>query len=464
MSSVRLRLTSRQHSVLKAHLFPGDGLEGVALALCGRRAGTDQSVLVKTIVPIPYSDCRRSTDNVTWTTTRLVPLMTEAMENNLAILRIHSHPDGFPWFSTIDDESDAKIFSSVFSFTDTEDPHVSAIMLPGGKIVGRAVSSSGESVPLSCVAVVGDDLEFWYPTDARPPSPGFARRHAQLFGEGTTEKLRRLSIAVIGCSGTGSIVIEQLARLGVGRLVLVDPDRVEEKNLNRILNAGKEDAYLGRLKVQVMARAIARMGLGTEVRLIGENLFNPASVRAVSGCDVVFGCMDTAEGRDLLNRLATFYLLPYFDMGVRLDAGMEGKIDEVCGAVHYVQPEGSSLLQRGVYTLEHVKAEGLKRTNPEEYKAQLRDGYIRGVQEERPAVISVNMQIASIAVNEFLARLHPYRYDPNADFATVRTSFIQGETYREGDTDSSPAFDRYVGRGDLRPLLDMPALTEPIID
>lgn len=332
MSSVRLRLTARQHSVLKAHLFPGDGLEGVALALCGRRAGNDQCVLVKTIVPIPYSDCRRSTDSVTWTTTRLIPLLTEAMKNNLAILRIHSHPDGLPWFSTIDDESDAMIFSSVFSFTDTEDPHVSAIMLPGGKIVGRSVSSSGESVPLSCVAVVGDDLEFWYPTDARPPAPGFTRRHAQLFGEGTTEKLRRLSVAVIGCSGTGSIVIEQLARLGVGRLVLVDPDRVEEKNLNRILNAGKEDAYLGRLKVQVMARAIARMGLGTEVRIVGENLFNPASVRAVSGCDVVFGCMDTAEGRDLLNRLATFYLLPYFDMGVRLDAGMEAQLTR-CAAL-----------------------------------------------------------------------------------------------------------------------------------
>ena len=62
----------------------------------------------------------------------------------------------------------------------------------------------------------------------------FTLRHAQAFGTGTTALLRNLSVAIVGCSGTGSIVAEQLARLGAGRLVLVDPDRVEEKNLNRI--------------------------------------------------------------------------------------------------------------------------------------------------------------------------------------------------------------------------------------
>src|SRR5439155_9479995 len=174
----------------------------------------------------------------------------------------------------------------------------------------------------------------------------FARRLTRLFGAATTEKLRCLAVAVVGCSGTGSVVTQQLARLGVGRFVLVDPDRVEEKNLNRILNAGKEDAFLGRPKVEVMARAIARMGLGTEVSIFAENLFSPHVVRAVAGCDVVFGCMDTAEGRDLLNRLAAFYLTPYFDVGVRLDAGDDGGIDQVCGAVHYIQPDGSSLADR----------------------------------------------------------------------------------------------------------------------
>jgi tRNA A37 threonylcarbamoyladenosine dehydratase len=110
---------------------------------------------------------------------------------------------------------------------------------------------------------VGHDMRIW--TERRLSPSSFAVRHAQAFGNGTTEILRTLSVAVVGCSGTGSGVVEQLARLGVGRIVLVDPDIVEEKNLNRILNSGKEDVYLGRPKVHVLASAIARMGLGQEV-------------------------------------------------------------------------------------------------------------------------------------------------------------------------------------------------------
>jgi hypothetical protein len=270
-----------------------------------------------------------------------------------------------------------------------------------------------------------------------------------------------MAVAVVGCSGTGSPVIEQLARLGVGRLVLVDPDHVEEKNLNRILNARREDAYLKRPKVEVMARAIASMGFATEVEIIQEDLATPRAVKAVAECDVLFGCMDGVEGRHLLNRLAAFYLLPYFDVGVRLVADGRGGIDEASGAVHYVRPDGTTLQDRKVYNAEQLKAAGLKRTDPKAYREQVRVGYIRGVEEDRPAVISINMQLASTAVNEFLARMHPYRYDDNGDFAVVRRSFIQGTEYRESEGAPSGAFFRHLGKADVCPLLSMPELSEP---
>ena len=459
---IKLRLAQKDHAVLKAHLLPGDGLEAVAVALCGRRRGeANHCLAIRSIEPIPYDECKvRTAERVTWSTRRLIPLLEIAAKRDLAILKIHSHPTGYTDFSSVDDESDEDLFNSVFGWTDSQFPHASAVMLPDGRMFGRAILRDGSFKPLDSILVPGDDIHFWLPAHtARVPS--FAQRHAQLFGAGTTQRLREMSVAVVGCSGTGSPVIEQLARLGVGRLVLVDPDRVEEKNLNRILNATREDAYLHKPKVEVMARAIARMGFATEVEIIADDLGTPHAVKAVAECDAVFGCMDGVEGRHILNRLAAHYLLPYFDIGVKLEADGKGGIDECCGAVHYVKPDGSSLQDRRVYTLGQLKAAGLRRTDPAAYREQVRAGYIRGVAEDRPAVISINMQMASLAVNEFLARLHPYRYDDNSETAAVRTSFIQGMEYREREAASSGTFLPHLGKGDVRPLLGMPELSEP---
>jgi len=66
--------------------------------------------------------------------------------------------------------------------------------------------------------MAGDDLLFWYQDMGSIAVPDFAASHAQVFDRGTIERLQRLWIAVIGASGTGSLVIEQLMRLGVGAL------------------------------------------------------------------------------------------------------------------------------------------------------------------------------------------------------------------------------------------------------
>jgi len=242
-------------------------------------------------------------------------------------------------------------------------------------------------------------------------------------------------------------------------LLLVDPDVVEEKNLNRIYGATMEDAELHHAKVDVLAGTVRNMGLGTSVVVVQKDLFDPDVVRLVAGCDVVFGCMDSVEGRHLLNRLATFYLLPYFVRGVTLEADGTGNVDYVGGVVHFLQPGGSSLFSRGVYCLDEVHAESLRRTDPKTYGDQLRSRYITGVNEERPAVISVNTQIASLAVNEFLARIHPFRDVAYAEFAVHRLIISRGEVYREPDGSACNLLLKYVGRGDMSPPLDLPLLS-----
>lgn len=457
-----LRLTGEQHAQLKAHLFPGDGMEAAAIVLCGRLRGCGRHAIVaRKIVLIPYADCERTAVTITWPTRFADDLIKEAAKRGTAILKVHSHPSGMDTFSGYDDKSDASFLGSVSTMLEDKQPHASAVMLPCGRMFARILNDKGEFQPVGLVSVAGEDLALWHAGAGRD-IPEFARRHAQVFGAGTVDCLRRLRIAVIGCSGTGTPLIEQLVRLGVGFLVLVDPDRSEWKNLNRMYMTKAADANLGRFKVEVLAKAIGDIGLGTEVLPLAKDLATPDVIRAAACCDLVFGCTDSFAARDTLNRLATFYTLPYFDMGVQLRALPAGGIDQITGAVHYLQPGKSSLKSRGIYDSEDVRAELMKRDDPDEYEKQLFQKYIKGVQEDRPAVISVNSMVASMAVNEMLARIHCFRYDDNNAYAALRYTVHEPHVFRdaEGDLKVCPVLSKEVGRGDVTPLLDRPELSE----
>lgn len=454
--STTLTLSGAQRALLTQHLFPDDGCEAVAIALCGRaESGAHQRLLVRRIVPVPYEICRvRQPDQVTWPTDYIVPTITEAAEQGWGLVKIHGHR-GFAQFSDVDDAADRTLFPSLYAWLDTEKPLASAILMDDGSLFGRIVRPNQTFESLERVSVVGDDFNFYLSqSTTRACVPAYGTRIAQVFGQGTFDRLRKLRVAVIGCSGTGSIVIEQLARDGVGALVLVDPDVVEEKNLNRIANATAQDARESRAKVDVAVRAIGAMGFGTDVTVYARSLFDREVVRAVSVCDVVIGCVDTIDGRHLLNKLACFYLQPYIDLGVRIDADGHGGVAQVCGSVHYLRPDGSSLLSRHTYSLEQVRAAAMHRTDPIAFRRQVEEGYIRGVVENRPAVIQLNSLVASLAVNELLARLHPFRLDSNNQYAVTRVSLSHGIFEHESEGAPCAVLARHAGRGDVEPLLD----------
>jgi ThiF family/Prokaryotic homologs of the JAB domain len=466
LMDVTLSLSSLQHRMLRNHLFPGDGKEAAAIVLCGRRAGHERyRLLGQKVYLIPHEACfERSSVSIKWATDLMVPWLQEADKLGLSVVKVHSHPTGFAAFSAQDDQSDGDLFPCVADWVAAEVPHASVVMLPDGRMFGRAMTGRENFERLRLVAVVGDDLFLWRPYDfGHEPAPGlgeFTRRHAKAFGEKTTRALRELRVAVIGCSGTGSPLVAQLAHLGVAMLVLVDPDKVHELNLNRIYYATIDDARAQRFKVDVLGEAVERIGLGTVVRRYPINLYNAIAVGAVAECDIVFGCVDTAEGRFLLNLLCNFYTLPYIDLGVTLEADDTGEITQVCGYLHYLQPGGSSLLSRDAFTLDDVSAEGTKRQNPTYYEEQRKAGYIKGVDEDRPAVISVNTQFASLAINELIARLHPFREKGNHAYAKIGLSLSEMAFYPEAEPPAACRYmSRQVGKGDVVPLLNMPELS-----
>ena len=461
-----LSLSGDQHDLLKSLLFPGDGKEAVALLLCGRRAGERRHrLVVREIHCIPYDDCSaRTPTHVTWPPDHIAPILERATEEKFSVVKVHSHPNGHTSFSVTDNEGDNRLLPMIRGWVEADIPHGSAVMLPDGEMFGRVLRSDHALESIDCISVVGDDLHFWYADAAteNTDTPSFMASHEQIFDEGTIQRLRRLSIAVIGASGTGSPVIEQLVRLGVGEIVIVDDDHMEERNVNRILNSTMQDAAEKHAKVDVQADAIRRMGLGTKIIRLNRNLWDPKVLRTVAQCDVVFGCMDEIDGRYLLNALATFYTLPYFDIGIRLvpSGTTKGRIREVCGTVHYLQPGRSSLMSRGLFTMQEVAATGLRRNDIAAHTQQVKDGYIAGVPEHRPAVISVNMYGASLAVNEFLARLHPYREESNFQYAAVTFSLASMELLCAPEDGICEILGANVGTGDVTPLLGLLELAE----
>jgi hypothetical protein len=459
---LQLRVSGFHYEVLKQHLLPIDGQEAVAVALCGRyRDSESEILLIHDLSLIPYDDCNsREPDLLQWSTVRIQHYFERIGKVDLALLKIHSHPGGYDKFSRTDDISDHEFFGSAFGWSISDKPHASAVMLPDGKIFGRFFFSDLHHEPIDKITIAGDTIQQFISLK-KNSNADFALRTIQAFGELTYQILSEMTVGVVGCSGTGSPVIEQLVRLGIGKLVLVDPDIVERKNLNRILNTTNDDAQKGKPKVLALADAINKIGLGTKVDCRHVNLYDDIdTLKTLIKCDVVFGCMDSVDGRYLLNQLSSFYLLPYFDLGVKLEANGLGGINKICGSVHYLQPCKSSLITRGVYTTEDLRASSQYRKNPEEFENLRKNAYIKNVNVNNPAVISVNMQVASHAVNEFLNRIHPFKTEHPSSYAVSTIDITGGYIVNSDESD----FERDVylkkksGRGDMIPFIEMPEL------
>jgi len=453
-----LTITADLHARLRNHLLPGDGLEAAAVLLCSKVHGSRTRLLARDAILVPYTDCsRREPDLLTWPGIALEEAIDRAEGDDLAVMLLHSHPGGFFGFSDADDASDRVTMPALFAGLGPL--HGSAVMVPGGAILARTYEPRAAAVPMELVSVAGVDINYSWSVRGPQPRP-------VAFTSAMTQELGQLTACVIGVSGTGSMVAEQLARLGFGRVILIDFDHLEDRNLNRILNATLAGAATKKLKVWAFAEAIAAYR-GPEVAVpVAASIATREAVLAASQADVLFSCVDTLDARYFADLTAAAFLQPLIDVGVTIPTRRDGSniaIADVCGRVDYVYPGGASLRDRGVYDPVALRAEYLRRTAPDTHLDEVQQGYLKGTNEQAPAVISLNMRAASAAVLEFIARAYPFRIDGNEGFARTQFSLAAGEEEFSPD-EAFPRFNHSIlGRGAKEPLLGMPALRRPTV-
>jgi len=193
---------------------------------------------------------------------------------------------------------------------------------------------------------------------------------------------------LVGLGGGGSHLAQQLAHLGLGNFRLLDPDVVEESNLNRLVGATPEDAAKNSLKCDVTKRLINKINPRTRVEAVAKKWQD--SHQLLRGCDVIFGCVDTYRDRYELEITARRYLIPYIDIG--MDVHSIGDEFSVSGQVILSMPGALCMRCLGFLRDELLAKEA------EDY----------GAAGDRPQVIWANGVLASTAVGVFTQLLTPW--------------------------------------------------------
>jgi molybdopterin/thiamine biosynthesis adenylyltransferase len=138
------------------------------------------------------------------------------------------------------------------------------------------------------------------------------------------ERLRAATVAVVGVGGLGAAAAPYLAAAGVGRLRLIDPDRIRPTDLGRQVLYTPAD--VGRLKVEAAAEALSRQAPETAVEAVGEALSSANGRQLLEGASIVVDGLDNGAVRDWLNRYAVETGTPVVFGGA---LGYEGQVTVV---------------------------------------------------------------------------------------------------------------------------------------
>jgi len=377
-----------------AAAFRGQSLESFAIILARPvpfGAGSWRLLVESVNVPTDAEYKHRTEIAVEATAEFRLKHEARARREKLSVIYCHSHPaqPGQVHFSPIDDASEKPL--AAYAAERVPDLPHGALVIGAETIHARVL---GRSMPIE-VWQVGANVQRWAPTLSGSVGAQHDRQ-IRAFGELGQRALEALHVAVVGCGGTGSLTIQQLAYLGVKRYLLIDPDKLDETNLNRVVGTTKKD--VGEWKVVLAKRLIKSVVLDAEVETVKGDILEKNVGALLKGVDLVMCCTDSHGSRHFLNRLAYQYYMPVIDMGVSIDTE-DGAVTAITGQARMLTPGVKCLYCTGGQLSARQVAWDLQHEEDRQ-----RDPYFNqqsGVRQ--PAVISLNGTASSQAVTLLLA-------------------------------------------------------------
>ena len=329
MTELSVAMTSHASDALGLHLLRPDGQEDLCFATWRPSTGLHRTTAILHEPLLPLAGDRGVHGNASFEQRYLIRVAEAAARAGAGLAFLHSHPKATGWQGMSHPDRQAEQGMSRVAYALTGLPLV-GLTLAGddgcwsARIWDRH-SASREATPTNCSTVrvigplVGIDFN---PLKLPPPrSEPTQLRTVSAWGDRTQADIARMRVLIVGAGSIGMPIIEALARTGIRHITVLDPDRVELLNLDRLYGATRLDAAFRRPKAKLARRTLKKAttaAVAANLTAYDHSVCEPEGFRMALDHDIVFCCVDKPWPRHVLNVLAYHDLIPVIDCGIAI--------------------------------------------------------------------------------------------------------------------------------------------------
>ena len=432
-----IALNSESNRVSSEHLLHhyslGHMQEDLCFALWRPSTGSTRRGAIIDHIVLPQNDERNLHGNVSFEPAYLYRAIQTARQQRAGLAFMHSHPEpGWQGMSDIDIQAERDVLAYPAQATGL--PLVGLTLGKDGYWSGRFWERDGTSMRLEwckAIRIVGPKAYRFHHNDnleAPPPRKEILRRTFDTWGREAQDTIARLKVGIVGLGSVGCIVAETMARIGVAHVTLIDPDRVEPHNLDRLLYGTVAD--VGKLKVNVAARALRNNATAERIEIIAlpTSIQNESVYKSALDCDILFSCVDRPVARDILNHIASAHLIPVIDGGIAVETDREkDRLFSAHWRTHIITPYHQCLRCNHQYDSSMVVAELDGSLDDPAYVGSLPEDLRDGNQN----VFPFSLNAAGMQVNLMLRYILAPEWWPSV--GQVDCQFVTAENYISND-------------------------------
>jgi molybdopterin/thiamine biosynthesis adenylyltransferase len=445
-------LTSATHDQLASHLLRPDGQEDVCLATYAPSTGATRTTALLTGPLLPQPGERRVHGNASFTGAYILRGSAYAAERGLGVALLHSHPRGRGWQQLSATDADAEQSYAHLVHQLTGLPLVGLTLAGDQSWSARRWSpghqASQDPIPAENVRVIGARLKVSWNRDLRPipEIQDTQLRTVSAWGAQVQADLASLKILVIGAGTTGIDLAVRLVATGIEHVAVMDFDIVKNVNRDRLVWATREDAELGRRKVDVAMRAMTQATTARNPRLVPY----PISVCDRTGLaialdyDLIFSCVDRPFPRAVLNQIAYTDLIPVIDGGIAIDSFPGSGMRNATWRTHVIRPGRPCLQCNQQIDPAQVALDRLGLLDDPEY---IKNAGIQGPASQNVAILAVGVTASQLAQFVSLVVTPGGLGDPGPLQFSLSTHSLR---HRPDESSPHCFYERSVAIGDAR--------------